>query len=189
MIRALVEWLASRVDRPRVIYDRAGVSPYLSRYYLLGRPTRTSGGEPFDEKGNPYKDTVWPHGGWGLYLHKFHRGDDDKALHSHPWAWAVSLVLAGGYYEDRRNNETLEIGRRWVGPGSVNVITQNDYHRVDLSNRQTCWSLFLAGPKVDSWNFWDPKTARTVHWREFINELRDASAFQREHRHPLLGVV
>jgi len=42
------------------------------------------------------------------------------------------------------------------------------------------WSLFLAGPKVDSWNFWDPKTGRTVHWREFINELRDASAFQRE---------
>jgi hypothetical protein len=173
MFQALVEWFASKVDRPRVIYDRAGVSPYLSRYYLFGRPTRKSGGQPFDEKGNPYEDTVWPHGGWGLYLHKFHRGDDDKALHSHPWAWALSLILVGGYDEDRRNNESLLIHRKWVSPGSLNLITQDDYHRVDLRGGRTCWSLFLAGPKVDSWNFWDPETGRTVHWRQFIKELRD----------------
>ena len=33
-----------------------------------------------------------------VYLHRFLRSDDDRALHDHPW-WNVSLLLEGAYTE------------------------------------------------------------------------------------------
>ena len=33
-----------------------------------------------------------------VYLHKFLRSDDDRALHDHPW-WFVSIMLRGRYLE------------------------------------------------------------------------------------------
>jgi len=49
--------------------------PYLLRWYLL------------------------PRNRWmNLYLHKFCRDDDDRALHDHPW-WFVSVMLVGTYRE------------------------------------------------------------------------------------------
>ena len=51
MIRRLVERLAARLSNPRVIYDMTGTSPYLSRYYLLGRPRMADGSDPFDQYG------------------------------------------------------------------------------------------------------------------------------------------
>lgn len=49
--------------------------PYLLRWYLIPR--------------NPIVN---------VYLHKFLRSDDDRALHDHPW-WFVSLILRGQYDE------------------------------------------------------------------------------------------
>src|SRR5271170_2836454 len=101
LLRLALEWFASRLPPPRVIYDREGVSPYLSRYYLRGRPTMPDGSEPFAEDGAPKRGAIFPdriH----VYLHKFHRGDSDEALHNHPWLWSRSFVLAGGYIEERR---------------------------------------------------------------------------------------
>ena len=35
-----------------------------------------------------------------IYLHEFHRGDEDAELHSHPWD-AVSFVIHDGHREER----------------------------------------------------------------------------------------
>jgi hypothetical protein len=50
--RAL-RWLAAKLPPPRVIFDRAGRSPYLSRYYLVGAPKMADGSNPFDATGAP----------------------------------------------------------------------------------------------------------------------------------------
>src|SRR5690606_8416676 len=49
--------------------------PYLERWYLLPRNRVLN-----------------------VYLHRFLRDDDDRALHDHPWAW-LSLLLQGSYVE------------------------------------------------------------------------------------------
>ena len=167
MIRALLERFTSRM-RPRVIYDREGGAPYLSRYYLLGAPHMADGSSPLTPEGNPKPNAIFPNG-LGVYLHKFHKSDQDQATHSHPWSWAFSLILAGGYSEERQFG--TRITRRDVKPGRLIRILESDFHRVDLLEHDS-WSLFIAGPKVSSWGFKDRDTGEYYPWREFIARVR-----------------
>lgn len=167
MIRALLHWITDRLSPPRVIFDRSGVTPYLSRWYLTARPKMPDGSEPF-ANGQVRPGIEWPEG-VGVYLHRFHQSDDDSALHNHPWRWAISLVLAGGYEEERRWGS--QVFRRIVKPFTINVIRDSDFHRVDLCEHDA-WSLFIAGPKISSWGFWDRYTNEFVEWREFITRKR-----------------
>lgn len=169
MMRTLLHWLTAHLPAPRVIYDRAGVSPYLSRWYLIGRPKSLDGGDAFDETGQPRRRVVWSASRLGVYLHKFHRGDDDRELHSHPWQWALSLILSGGYVEERRDGDSVVT--RVLKPGQWNVLRSGDYHRVDLLDDES-WSLFVVGPKFASWSFWNRMTGETIPWREFITRKR-----------------
>lgn len=168
MIRAALHWLTAVIDPPRVIFDRLGVSPYLSRWYLTSKPTMPDGSNPFAD-GQTREGIQWPQGNFGVYLHRFHRSDEDQALHNHPWRWALSFVLAGGYREERRFGN--QVVQRDVKPLSFNFIRDVDFHRVDLYEHD-CWSLFVVGPKISSWGFWDRKTRAFVPWREFITQLR-----------------
>jgi hypothetical protein len=164
--------LAALLGSPRIIYDRAGVSPYLSRWYLLGAPKASDGKPVFNSTGNPRDGITWNDrkGPVAIYLHKFHRGDDDEETHNHPWLWSVAIILSGGYYEYRLGNDN-QLHRRTFLPGMINLIRGNDFHRVDLVGNES-WSLFIAGPRVSSWGFWDRKERRCVPWREFIARKR-----------------
>lgn len=173
MMRALCRWAASRLAPPRVIYDRDGASPYLSRYYLRARPTMPDGSAPFDANGNLRTGAIDHARRFGIHLHRFHRGDSDFALHSHPWEWSFSIILSGGYFEERRQpDDTVET--RYVGPGSVNVIRGDDFHRVDLADEE-CWTLFVTGPRVTSWSFWDRETGDEIPWRVFCHAEGEAA--------------
>lgn len=156
--------MVRRWAAPRVIMDLDGRSPYLSRYYLRGRPRMPDGSEPFEPGGGTKEGAIDPPG-WGLYLHRFHRGDLDRELHNHPWRWSLSLILAGGYLEERRQGD--RIVRRRLRPGAINWIGQDDFHRVDLTDGE-CWSLFVAGPKVSGWGFWDRSSGEIIPWRTFV---------------------
>lgn len=175
IIRMGLEAIEPMLPRPRIIWDRQGKTPYLSRYYLFGGP-RTTMKNAFDEKGSPRPGVEWPALPFNLYLHKFHRGDDDTALHSHPWEWAVSLVLAGGYIEERRergkSRDLWDVKKRLVLPLSLNFIDETDFHRVDLIGDAESWSLFLAGPKSDTWYFWDRDNYQTYRWYDYISLVR-----------------
>ena len=50
-------------------------NPYLFRWYLIPK--------------NRF---------FNIYLHKFLRSDDDRALHDHPW-WSIGMILEGEYME------------------------------------------------------------------------------------------
>lgn len=69
---------------------------------------------------------------------------------------------------------TGRVRTRRVRPGMVNFIRANDFHRVGLVGKDS-WSLFIAGPRMQSWGFFDWKVRRVIPWREFIARKRGTS--------------
>lgn len=130
--------------------------PYLTRYYLL------------------LKDRSWGN----VYIHHFHSSDQGLELHNHPWRWGLSLVLRGGYSEERAHGpviwdaavgppviQKVTIERRDIKPGSVNFIRSTDFHRVDLNDESRgAWSLFVAGKRTKDWGFLNRETSEFKHW-------------------------
>lgn len=147
---------------PAVYTGRNTETPYLERYFFTKKSPYSQG---VDDVKDPPK--------WGLYLHHFCRGDDDPQLHNHPWAWALSLVLSGGYAEERAGPGD-KVTWRAVLPGSFNFLTHNDFHRVDLLDTEHgAWTLFLVGPIIQSWGFWDRVTKVYTPWKRFLGVAVD----------------
>jgi hypothetical protein len=106
--------------------------PYLDRYFLAGwSPTHRRAGP-------------------SVFLHHFLASDATTEVHSHPWAWSCSLILVGGYREDRcvHGHHSEQV----YHPGDVNVIEPDVEHRIDLLESD-CWTLFLAGAYHQPWTF------------------------------------
>ncbi|MBL8605225.1 MAG: hypothetical protein JNK72_25060 [Myxococcales bacterium] len=104
-------------------------------------------------------------------LHHFLRGDEDRELHNHPW-FGVSLVLAGGYDEERRvwtpEGQTVRLFHR--RPGRFNVIWPHTFHRVVLPEGQSAWTIFITGPVAQSWGFWSRLGDTFTPHREFFRQ-------------------
>lgn len=148
-------------------FCRLRVISTLGNEYLRRYTYRSLGWFPGD-KPTPFS----------IYLHHFIRPDDDRELHSHPWKWAVSVTLAGGYVEERFPTECDTCGHPQDGYHkvtrrtrflSVNFIRGTDYHRVASLHGKETWTLFIAGPKASSWGFWVPGRGH-VEWRTFLTE-------------------
>jgi len=124
-----------RHGRKRIIMDRIDNEPYLERYYPLFNTRQ--------------------HKGFNIYIHKFLKGDPDD-VHDHPWPYAT-LILKGGYYEwipqfNPDGTKSCEV-RKWRGPGHFRVCKPNSYHRVELKDGVTAWTLFMPGPHRRQWGF------------------------------------
>lgn len=144
------------------------MSDYLTRYYLLKLPRMPDGSFPFDERGQPRPGIINPSGN-GYVLHHFHKGDEALELHNHPWDWCVSLILRGGYVEERATRENLTVKRHIYKPGSVNVLMKQHFHRVELLDPVNgCWTFFVYGPKSQGWGFLDRHTGQFTDWRTYI---------------------
>lgn len=150
--------LTSIVERLPHRTISTGGDPYLTRWYLW-----PEGPRDVEDEGSDLP--------FAVFLHHFHRGDVDRDQHNHPWDLSVSIVLAGGYREER-GDET-----RVVLPGTVNVIRADDFHRVDLLNPgMGSWSLFVAGRKTGGWGFKDKATGAVTPWHTYLasKAMRDA---------------
>jgi hypothetical protein len=124
------KWLGKKIIGP--IDD-----PYMTRWFILPR--------------NKFMN---------LYLHKFHRSDDDRALHDHPW-WSLGVILSGGYWEVTKNDEY-----KWIKRFRPKLRRPEYAHRVELPlNAKPVWTLFMTGPRVRDWGFHCPQGWR--HWRDF----------------------
>ena len=147
------EKLASKLEK-RVVNRRDG-NPYLERYYIF--------------HGSKFKFLP------GIYLHKFLSGDEDPELHNHPWGSSVSLILSGGYLEERRKDKIVdgEVKRHVVSkkitPGMFNLIKKNDFHRVDLLE-DYAWTIFFSGNREQDWGFWNRDTDEYVPWRDHVSK-------------------
>ena len=115
-------------------------APKIHRYYLFGT------GKTF-----------------GVFVHHF-VGDDAPAMfHDHPWSWGISLVLRGGYIEERREPDG-RVAKRLLRPGRLNWLRPGMFHRVELRDRRPAWTLFVHGPKVTRWGFLDAVTGAFRFW-------------------------
>lgn len=113
--------------------------PYLERYYLFGAF------------------------GWHAYLHRFVGSDPDRGLHDHPWNRAVSLVLSGGYDEQRPSDGDFDqIIVRSIRPFRLNFLRGEDFHRVILRDGHPAWTLFMHGPRVKGWGFMQAGELRSM---------------------------
>lgn len=139
--------------------------PYLYRWYLIPK-------------------NKW----FNIYLHRFMRSDDDRALHDHPW-WSLGMILSPGgvYVEHMPDTETrfyfddafltgwdlfrhtIKVKRRRFQP----VLRRAKHiHRVELCKDEfgaeiPVYTLFITGPKIRDWGFWCPKGFK--NWRDFVN--------------------
>lgn len=103
---------------------------------------------------------------FNIYLHRFCRSDDDRALHDHPWM-NLSILLRGYYVE-----HTIADGginrRQLRRKGAVKLRLPSSAHRIELPYDRPCWTLFITGPVVRGWGFHCPDG--WVPWREFTDE-------------------
>ena len=116
-------------------------SPYMLRWFLLPR-----------------------NGRFNIYLHKFLRDDEDRALHDHPW-WFISIMVKGGYVE------TTPEGVKTRSAPSIAYRPATARHRVALHKNEDgsakpCWTIVITGRKAREWGFWCPKGF--VHWEKFV---------------------
>jgi hypothetical protein len=141
---------------------------------------------------NPYLLRWWliPRNRWfNIYLHEFHRDDDDRAPHDHPW-WSVSIALGwNDWLREPDGTETRQTGRghmtevyrdrdgnmqrRTIEPGSVAFRSAKFAHRLVVPQRGFR-TIFITGPRIREWGFWcagkaHGQPARFVDWRTFTS--------------------
>lgn len=152
MIFSLLDKLFIKLDRKRIIYDRQGHEPYLTRYYLFIK----------DRKKFPFN----------VMLHKIHRSDSDPELHDHPWNF-FTIILNGGYWEwtpiYNSVGEYISDKKTWKGPGSIIFHKSTDYHRLELPDNTTTTTLFFMGSQLREWGFL-LKSNIWQHWKEYLDK-------------------
>ena len=121
-------------------------------------------------KETPYMQRWWviPRNRFfNIYLHRFLRSDDDRALHDHPWV-NFSYLLEGSYTE--WSIAAGGVHHKWIATqGSWKFRRAKTAHRVEL-HAGTCWSLFVTGPVIREWGFHCP-----AGWRKWqlFTDARD----------------
>ncbi len=87
-----------------------------------------------------------------VFVHSIRLPDRDPDPHTHPFSWSRSLIVRGGYTEER-GPAAEEV--RHYRPGQVNRIDADTVHRI-VSTRQgrPVWTIFVAGrPHGRGWGF------------------------------------
>ena len=139
-------WLIRRAQRRPYLDISSADDIYMKRWWLF----------------NPWP-SKWPHWVPHIRLHHIQRADEDKHLHDHPW-WARSVILDGWYLEqrDRRPMYVLHL------KGDNNTLNPGEFHRIVAVSPGGVWTLFITGPKQDTWGFLVDD--RKIPWREYLGE-------------------
>jgi hypothetical protein len=113
--------------------------------------------------------------GGTLRLHKFFRGDDDRAPHTHPWNfWTFPLSR----YDEQRYNHGNYVGTftvkawRWHRRSCLHehiVTSRSDCdgscEGSNCSNMRPFWTIVVTGPRINEWGFYDT-AGKFTHWRD-----------------------
>ena len=138
------------VKRPPDFVIGGPESPYLERWWVVPR--------------NKF---------FNIYLHRFWRSDDDRALHDHPWS-NVSFLLAGEYVEHTIKAGGVHVFKRYCA-GDFKLRSPWKAHRIEV-NAVPVWSLFITGPRLREWGFHCERGWRS--WKIFVDQ-RDAGSVGR----------
>ena len=157
------------------LITRGDNEPYLERYYYFRRDWTQAW----------FKNRGWQTPAMlarisSVCLHHFLKGDDEEELHNHPCKKSYALILTGGYHEERRQGNGVV--SRILRPGSLNVIRDTDFHKVELLDKKRgVWTLFITLDRNpdERWGFWHPATGRYLDWKDHVSlrELRNNVVF------------
>lgn len=90
--------------------------------------------------------------GYAIRVHHILRSDHGRDPHDHPWPY-LTIILRGGYWESLFDEHGTLLSKKWHGPGSVLRRPANTWHRLDVPEGQTAWTLFITGEKKQTWGF------------------------------------
>lgn len=111
-----------------------------------------------------------------LRLHKFHRGDDDRAPHDHPW-WFITFPFTS-YVEKYwfpvvwEGDETHDTETVWVCATRVVKAWRFHYRPAKFRHyvigradgtKKPFWTFVIAGPLSNEWGFWRTPTEFVPH--------------------------
>lgn len=120
--------------------------PYLRRWYLF----RT---KPF-----------------AIFLHRFFRSDEDRALHDHPWPF-ITFIIWRGYIEHTQvckwphcDRPSHKLANR-VWPGMICYRPAEWRHRVELVNGKPAWTIVFRFRERRLWGFWE--RAGFIAWNKW----------------------
>lgn len=103
------------------------------------------------------KRATWPHKEvalfqLGFFLHKFHRGDYDRAFHDHPWGfWTFPLKSYREIVLNERGKPYLNVVKpfEWhYRPASYTHIVLDDKERFPV------WTIVIPEVKNNEWGFY-----------------------------------
>lgn len=114
--------LFDKLFKKRVIVN-CFKQPYLSRWYLI----RTI---PI-----------------AVFLHYFHRSDEDRELHDHPWNF-ITVPLWRGYLEH------TEKDCKRIRPGTICWRPAEWKHRVELIAQKPAVTIVVRFKERRIWGFW-----------------------------------
>jgi hypothetical protein len=170
----LSNWAAGKIaeDKPDFVIAPTGGEAYLKRWWII--------------PSNRF---------FNIYLHRFLKSDDDRALHDHPW-WNCSILIQGEYIEwVPRSNYEMWPGNTPTRPykrheGHIYFRSARAAHRVELMPGEPkidmkvyedadfhyifseipVTTLFITGPKIREWGFLCAQGWRS--WREYTSVLQ-----------------
>lgn len=105
-------------------------------------------------------------------VHHILRSDDGRDPHDHPWSF-VSIVLRGRYVEtqyDERGEMRCRVVRK---AGSIAFRPAGSWHRIDLLEGETAWTLFITGRYQHGWGF--NVGGVKVPYREYLEAKREGA--------------
>ncbi len=97
-----------------------------------------------------------------LRLHKFYRGDDQRAPHDHPWPF-WTFPLCRGYEEIVPRGGVLM--HEWVKGFRVH-FRPSSYQHIVVDPAKPFYTIVVTGKKERAWGFW-PSPTDYVYWRDF----------------------
>jgi hypothetical protein len=115
-------------------------------------------------------------GGLNFRLHKFYRGDDERAPHDHPW-WFVTFPLSSYTEMVPRAVYHEGYGGFWMWEMDQNVVRRFRFHyrpgeykhyvvgRLD-GKQKPFWTFVIAGDRSRKWGFWTSPTM-FIYWRDW----------------------
>lgn len=99
-----------------------------------------------------------------LRLHKFYRGDDDRAFHDHPWPFWTFPLCAG--YVEKVPGVAKRWRFEWVRGWRLHRRPSSYQHIVVVGAKMPFWTIVVTGRKDRGWGFW-PDPWRFVPYREW----------------------
>lgn len=164
----MIERILDRWFKKKVIVN-CDHDPYLFRWYIVRKKS------------------------FAIFIHKFIRSDEDRALHDHPWNFLV-IPIWRGYVEHREQPRVS--GEVYSSKGRVYPIIGIRFrsarfrHRVELLNcdyagddlgvEGDCpkcdgrgvmpsWSVFIRFKEFRKWGFWE-QGVRFIRWDHWWRE-------------------